>query len=284
MLDALDLPEAGCRRCSSRRRCQRTGDGRLSPPAQATRRRRRSESVSTAPVPHRSCSAPRASCSRRSRRMPPSPRRGPHLLPRRAGRRGTRWASCSRLPARCAGFATPAPRESRTTPCSRRRRRPPGVDGLTFLPYLAARTPHADPDARGAFAGIDRHDRGALAGRARRRGVGLRDALEPAAIPGCRAGRRSGVGRRRARHAVVADRRVRARHLARADSGGGGLGTAQRCSAAPPWACSPAPSKPSRPACARARASSRSRPGSRLTSTSGALPIALSGSPRGGRG
>jgi xylulokinase len=58
---------------------------------------------------------------------------------------------------------------------------PPGTDGLTFLPYLAGeRTPHADPDARGAFAGLHvGHDRGALA-RAVLEGVayGLRDSLE----------------------------------------------------------------------------------------------------------
>ena len=57
----------------------------------------------------------------------------------------------------------------------------PGVEGLTFLPYLAGeRTPHADPDARGAFAGLSlRHDRGALV-RAVLEGVafGLRDALD----------------------------------------------------------------------------------------------------------
>jgi xylulokinase len=57
----------------------------------------------------------------------------------------------------------------------------PGADGLTFLPYLQGeRTPHADPDARGAFAGLDlRHDRGALV-RAVLEGVayGLRDSLE----------------------------------------------------------------------------------------------------------
>src|SRR5207253_5093884 len=57
----------------------------------------------------------------------------------------------------------------------------PGVEGLTFLPYLAGeRTPHADPAARGAFAGLSlRHDRGALA-RAVLEGVayGLRDSLE----------------------------------------------------------------------------------------------------------
>ena len=58
---------------------------------------------------------------------------------------------------------------------------PPGTEGLLFAPYLAGeRTPHADPDARGAFTGLSlRHDRGALA-RATLEGVayGLRDSLE----------------------------------------------------------------------------------------------------------
>jgi xylulokinase len=57
----------------------------------------------------------------------------------------------------------------------------PGAEGLLFLPYLAGeRTPHADPDARGAFVGLElRHDRGALV-RAVLEGVafGLRDALD----------------------------------------------------------------------------------------------------------
>ena len=57
----------------------------------------------------------------------------------------------------------------------------PGVEGLTFLPYLAGeRTPHANPDARGAFTGLSlRHDRGALV-RAVLEGVafGLRDGLD----------------------------------------------------------------------------------------------------------
>ncbi len=56
-----------------------------------------------------------------------------------------------------------------------------GVEGLLFLPYLAGeRTPHADPDARGAFAGLSlRHNRGALV-RAVLEGVafGLRDSLD----------------------------------------------------------------------------------------------------------
>ncbi len=57
----------------------------------------------------------------------------------------------------------------------------PGVEGLVFLPYLQGeRTPHVDPDARGAFAGLQlRHDRGALV-RAVLEGVafGLRDSLD----------------------------------------------------------------------------------------------------------
>ena len=57
----------------------------------------------------------------------------------------------------------------------------PGVDGLLFAPYLAGeRTPHADPDARAAFTGLElRHDRGAMV-RAVLEGVafGLRDSLE----------------------------------------------------------------------------------------------------------
>jgi xylulokinase len=57
----------------------------------------------------------------------------------------------------------------------------PGVEGLTFLPYLTGeRTPHADPQARGAFAGLTvRHDRGALV-RAVLEGAAfaLRDALD----------------------------------------------------------------------------------------------------------
>jgi len=78
---------------------------------------------------------------------------------------------------------------------------PPGVEGLVFLPYLAGeRTPHADPDARGAFAGLQlRHDRGALV-RAVLEGVafGLRDSLELLRALGVEAerGRASGGGAR----------------------------------------------------------------------------------------
>ncbi|MGE5272714.1 MAG: xylulokinase [Verrucomicrobiota bacterium] len=78
---------------------------------------------------------------------------------------------------------------------------PPGTEGLTFLPYLQGeRTPHADPDARGAFEGLSlRHDRGALV-RAVLEGVafGLRDSLELLKALGVEpaAGRASGGGAR----------------------------------------------------------------------------------------
>jgi xylulokinase len=78
---------------------------------------------------------------------------------------------------------------------------PAGAEGLTFLPYLAGeRTPHADPDARGAFTGLGlRHDRGALV-RAVLEGVayGLRDSLDLITGLGAAAdlGRASGGGAR----------------------------------------------------------------------------------------
>jgi xylulokinase len=58
---------------------------------------------------------------------------------------------------------------------------PPGSDGLWFLPYLSGeRSPHPDPQARGAFVGLTlRHDRRHLT-RAVLEGVafGLRDGLD----------------------------------------------------------------------------------------------------------
>ena len=77
----------------------------------------------------------------------------------------------------------------------------PGAEGLLFAPYLAGeRTPHPDPDARGAFTGLSlRHDRGAL-WRAMLEGVayGLRDSLELLRSLGARpeVGRVSGGGAR----------------------------------------------------------------------------------------
>jgi xylulokinase len=77
----------------------------------------------------------------------------------------------------------------------------PGAEGLLFAPYLQGeRTPHADPDVRGAFTGLSlRHDRGALA-RAVLEGVayGLRDSLELLRALGVKpsVGRVSGGGAR----------------------------------------------------------------------------------------
>ncbi len=77
----------------------------------------------------------------------------------------------------------------------------PATEGLLFAPYLSGeRTPHADPDARGAFTGLSlRHDRGAI-WRATLEGVayGLRDSLELLRTLGVRAdvGRISGGGAR----------------------------------------------------------------------------------------
>jgi xylulokinase len=78
---------------------------------------------------------------------------------------------------------------------------PAGSEGLLFAPYLAGeRTPHPDPDARGAFTGLSvRHDRGAL-WRSMLEGVayGLRDSLELLHELGARpeSGRVSGGGAR----------------------------------------------------------------------------------------
>jgi xylulokinase len=77
----------------------------------------------------------------------------------------------------------------------------PGAEGVLFAPYLSGeRTPHPDPDARGAFTGLSlRHDRGAL-WRAMLEGVafGLRDSLELLRELGARpeTGRVSGGGAR----------------------------------------------------------------------------------------
>jgi xylulokinase len=77
----------------------------------------------------------------------------------------------------------------------------PGVEGLSFLPYLTGeRTPHSNPDARGAFAGLTvRHDRGAMT-RAVLEGVAfaLRDALDLVGALGgpVESGRVSGGGGR----------------------------------------------------------------------------------------
>src|SRR4029077_5879211 len=68
----------------------------------------------------------------------------------------------------------------------------PGSEGLVFLPYLSGeRTPHADPDARGAVCGLSAtHRRGVLT-RAVLEGVAfaLRDCLDVVRDTGAAAGR-----------------------------------------------------------------------------------------------
>jgi xylulokinase len=77
----------------------------------------------------------------------------------------------------------------------------PGAEGVLFQPYLSGeRTPHADPNARGAFVGLElRHGRGNLT-RAVLEGVayGLRDSLELLRALGVEpeVGRASGGGAR----------------------------------------------------------------------------------------
>ena len=132
------------------------------------------------------------------------------------------------------------------------------------------RTPHADPDARGAFTGLSlRHDRGALA-RAVMEGVayGLRDSLELLRELGVAARGRPPRGRRRAQRAVDADRRVGARPAARAHRDRGRLGLRRRAARGRARGRrSPTRPRRSRAACASRRASSRTRRGSRPTRT-----------------
>ena len=113
--------------------------------------------------------------------------------------------------------------------------------GLTFLPYLAGeRTPHADPDARGAFCGLSvTHSRGALT-RAVLEGRCLRASRLPRHGPrrGGRSDAWTRLRRRVEKPALAADRRERARATTRdrwpptRDRR-----SAPRCSAASPQAC-----------------------------------------------
>ena len=177
------------------------------------------------------------------------------LLPRGAGgvARDGRDAQRGRLAAVAARRA--GRRRLRRRWCGEAAEWEPGVEGLTFLPYLAGeRTPHADPDARGAFAGLSlRHDRGALV-RAVLEGVafGLRDSLDLIAELGelPDRGRVSGGGG--ALGAVAADRRLRARAAARARRRSTRAPrSAPRCSAAWRAGCGPRRPRPSRRRCAR---------------------------------
>ena len=103
---------------------------------------------------------------------------------------------------------------------------PPGSEGLLFAPYLGGeRTPHSDPDARGAFVGLSvRHDRGAL-WRGMLEGVayGLRDSLELLRELGARPDERPRLGWRRTERALAPNPRLGARTAARDDRVGGGV-------------------------------------------------------------
>ncbi|MBR5626793.1 MAG: xylulokinase, partial [Thermoguttaceae bacterium] len=84
----------------------------------------------------------------------------------------------------CAGLVEQAKAENRDVYdllTDEAKQTPVGAEGLFFLPYLSGeRTPHADPDARGAFVGLTlAHRRGHLV-RAIMEGVvcSMRDSLE----------------------------------------------------------------------------------------------------------
>ena len=124
------------------------------------------------------------------------------LLPRRP--RSVARDGRDALGGRLAALAPRRRRLGASRTSARRRGRSAGRRGrraCCSCPYLAGeRTPHADPDARGAFVGLSlRHDRGALV-RAVLEGVayGLRDSLELLRELGVRpeVGRVSGGGAR----------------------------------------------------------------------------------------
>ena len=273
MLEALEIPREWLPRVlesaevSGTTPRRRAGRRR----ARATRRRARSGSARSRRARPPSCSAPRGvvfSALDAYRGRPAGARA--RVLPRgaRALARDGRDALRGRLAAVVPRHARARRRSSAR--CSRRRRAgSPGRRGCTFLPYLAGeRTPHADPDARGAFTGLSlRHDRGALA-RAVLEGVafGLRDCLDLVRERRRRAGDRPRVGRRRPQRAVAADRRLGARAARGAPGRRGGRRlrrrAARRRSRA---ACGPAPRRPCPRAYARAGGWTRSPRGSRPT-------------------
>ena len=179
----------------------------------------------------------------RARARPGRPRA--HLLPRGARRLARDGRDAGRRASRCAGSATrsrgrwsarrPPARDATSTTCwrSRPRRRPPGCDGLFFLPYLMGeRTPHLDPQARGVWFGLTAaHRRAHLVAV----GAGGRR-LQPARLPrpagrDGRAGRGDPrVGRRREEPALAADPGGRLRPRGRdGQRRRGARPTARRC-------------------------------------------------------
>ena len=238
--------------------------------ARATRPRPRSASASTGRAPCRSCSARRAWSSRRCPRYEPDREARVHVFCHAVP--GT-WHAMGVMLSAAGSFGWL--RDVLGAPVgeldAEAERWQPGTEGLLFAPYLAGeRTPHADPDARGAFVGLSlRHDRGALA-RAVMEGVayGLRDSLELLRELGVAALGRPARRRRRAQRAVDADRRLGARPAARAHRDRRGLGVRRRAArGCPRRASSRTRPTRSRAASASRRASSPTRRGSRPTPT-----------------
>ena len=134
----------------------------------------------------------------RARLRPPGP--APARLPRGARAPGTSWASCSPAGGSFQWFRNElgkaeveAGEGAGVDPyfllTDEAALAGPGAEGLFFLPYLTGeRTPHFDPDAKGAWVGLTvRHGRAAPDPERPRRGD-LRDARQPRADP--RDGRR----------------------------------------------------------------------------------------------
>ena len=198
-------PRRGCRPCSSRRRCRaRRPTACRSRPARATARRRRSASASTGPAPSRSCSGRRASSSPRCPGTRPTPQARVHVfchaVPGAWHAMGVMLSAAGSL--QWFRDALRAGRPVREL-VAEAERWAPGAEGLLFLPYLPGeRTPHADPDARGAFVGLAAAARPRRAGPRGARGRRVRAArLARPAAPGSASSRRSAASRAAARAA-----------------------------------------------------------------------------------
>ena len=172
--------------------------------ARATRRPARSGSASIGPGPLSVVLGTSGVVFAALPRLPRRPRGArARLLPRRARHLARDGRDALRGRARCAGCATSSARTfDELVARGRSAGRPAPRACCSRRTSPGERTPHADPDARGAFAGLSlRHDRGALV-RAVLEGVayGLRDSLELLRELGVRA-RRSAASRAAARAA-----------------------------------------------------------------------------------
>ena len=194
--------------------------GRRWSAAAATSRPGRSATASSGRASCRRRWGPPASSSRTPTELGFDPlgrlQRGCHAVPGRLARHGRRARGRRQLPVvpqrAGQGRGRGGPPARGSTPISSSPTRPrwpaSGAEGLFFLPYLTGeRTPHFDPDAKGAWIGLTvRHGRAAHDPERARRGD-LRHARQPGADP--RDGRRDRagprLGRRRAEPALAAD-------------------------------------------------------------------------------